>query len=125
MNAPRSKLIPMSLLICWSLYSGFMFAQLWQAFAPSQDSPPVALMVDIAVAFAAGVALLVYYGMRVSWSRAFLLAVGGSFGGWMVFAVFDTMFGAAILSGLGFIGWPVCLYIAYWNMYRSFLEHAL
>ncbi|PWW47763.1 hypothetical protein [Melaminivora alkalimesophila] len=100
--------LPLSLLVAWVLYFGFLNTHQRHSsrFQGASQAFNAALNLSVILGVLAGLALLVYYFIRVAWYWPFLLFVAGSVIAGLLFGVLDRKVSQPALSLLGFLAWP-------------------
>jgi hypothetical protein len=100
--------MPIPLIISWILFSGFVNTHQRHArhFQGASQGYLFALYASVTLGSLAGLGLLVYYFIQVSWYWPLVLFLGGSLVGGILFGFFDAKIGLLGLSLASFIGWP-------------------
>ena len=101
--------IPLSLIISWILFFGFLNTHQRHAirFQGASKSYLLALWVSLILGILVGLGLLIYYLIQVPWYWPLVLFIVGSLISGFLFAFLDTSIGMLGMSFVSFIGWPV------------------
>jgi hypothetical protein len=100
--------MPWSLLAAWTVFFGCVNTHQRHASHFGGRSPgyAFALYISVLVGSAAGLGLLVFYFVKVSWYWPFLLFAFGSVLGGILFGILDGFVGPLAMNILAWIGWP-------------------
>jgi len=100
--------IPLSLIISWILFFGFVNTHQRHAmrFQGASQGYLLALQASVVLGSLVGLSLLIYYFIQVSWYWPLVLFVVGSLIGGLFFGFLDGKIGVLGMSFVSFIGWP-------------------
>ena len=100
--------IPLSLVISWILFFGFLNTHQRHAmrFQGASQGYLLALQTSLVLGSLVGLGLLIYYFVQVSWYWPLVLFVVGSLIGGLFFGFLDAKIGRLGMSLISFIGWP-------------------
>lgn len=100
--------IPLSLVISWVLFFGFVNTHQRHAmhFQGASQGYLLALQASFILGSLVGLGLLVYYFIQVSWYWPLVLFVVGSIIGGLFFGFLEAKIGTLGMSLISFIGWP-------------------
>ena len=103
-----NELLPLSLIISWTLFFGFLNSQQRHAgsFRGESQWALFALNVSGIVGCLVGFGILIYYFMHVAWFYPILLFLAGALVAGIIFGILDRIIGLLGLSLFAFIGWP-------------------
>ena len=108
--------MPLSLLIAWGLFFGFINTHQRHAsgFKGESQNYLSALHASVLIGTLVGLGLLIYYFINVAWYFPLVLFFLGSVIGGILFGILDAKINPLILSVSGFIAWPLA---AIWGFY--------
>ena len=100
--------IPIPLMISWVLFFGFVNTHQRHAmhFQGASQGYLLALYASVILGCLAGLGLLVYYFIQVSWYWPLVLFLAGSLVGGLFFGFLDAKIGLLGMSLVSFVGWP-------------------
>lgn len=82
-------------------------------FGGSSKAFNAALVASSSFASIAGIGLLTYYAIKISWWPPLLMFVASLIVVGLAGAILEKMFNATSISIAGFVGWPACAYFMY------------
>ena len=100
--------IPISLIIAWIIFFGFLNTHQRHAkdFRGSSQNYLLTLNASVLLGRLVTIGLLVYYFMQVAWYWPIALFIFGSIAAGLLFSLLDVTIGQLVMSVLAFIGWP-------------------
>lgn len=100
--------IPISLIIAWILFFGFVNTHQRHArnFHGASQGYHLVLYSSVTLGSLVGLGLLVYYFVQVAWYWPLVLFLVGSLVGGTLFGFLDAKIGLLGMSLASFIGWP-------------------
>lgn len=100
--------LPISLIISWILFFGFVNTHQRHAehFKGASQGYLLALYTSVILGRLVGLGLLIYYFIQVSWYWPIVLFLVGSLIGGLFFGFLDAKIGLLGMSLVSFIGWP-------------------
>jgi hypothetical protein len=100
--------MPLSLIIAWVVFFGFVNTHQRHAmrFRGASQGYLLALQASVLLGSLVGLGLLGYYFMQVAWYWPLVLFMVGSLVGGLLFGFLDGKIGQLGMSMFTFIGWP-------------------
>ena len=100
--------MPLSLIIAWVVFFGFVTTHQRHAmrFRGASQGYLLALQASVLLGSLVGLGLLGYYFMQVAWYWPLVLFMVGSLVGGLLFGFLDGKIGQLGMSMFAFIGWP-------------------